>query len=118
MGKTKRRRPTNREAKWERLEREWERQVKKEDKPEDITLSTPLEMLNQVNTIKVPLTQQYESSPAPLQLPPGVAAIQKEAEEIVNKAVRRRPFSIQSPATDDPSEYGGGLVWWTGGTCW
>ena len=100
MSKTKRNQPTDREAKWERLEREWERQVEKQV-VEPVTLSTPIELMNA----------------APLQqLPPGVLAIQKEAESLVNKAPSRRPFSVQTPATDLPSEYGGGLVWWTGGT--
>jgi hypothetical protein len=55
----------------------------------------------------------------PPPLPPGVAAIQAEAQALVDerlKASSRKPFSVQSPADDLPRETaGGGFVWWTGG---
>lgn len=109
MGKTKRRQPTSKESKWNRLEREWERQVEEQElEAQRAEEASVQEVLPAV------------ASSAPV-LPPGVEAIRQEAEAIINRRLgtdvdkaRRAPFSVQSPATDYPQEVGGGVIWWTG----
>jgi hypothetical protein len=57
-------------------------------------------------------------------LPPRVEALRQEAEAVVNsravltmeKTNAPMPFSVQTPATDEPTTGGPGLLWWTGGT--
>jgi hypothetical protein len=113
-----------------RLEREWER------KYQELEVGT---------NPYIEQEKAVESSPilptsAPL--PPYVEAIRQEAQGIVDQRTGipvggdavavdtidpadttverarrgKQPFSIQSPATDVPSEVGGSLVWWTGGS--
>jgi len=93
----------NKESKEERLQREWERQVE------------------QYAVQK----QQRQNAASSRQLPPQVEVIRQEAEMLVNeqlaaqemsKATHSQPFSVQAPSTDTPSEFGSGLIWWTGGT--
>lgn len=112
MGKTKRRSPINKERKLAEMESDWERKIAQyqweEKKERDV----------EERAIDIPVTvpAQLVSDPP---LPPGVAVIQKEAQAILDtrsKVKSRRPFSVQSPADDEPRELsGGGFVWWTGG---
>lgn len=89
MARTRRKQPTSRDARYERLEREWNQKVK------------------------------TTSPPSRAVLPPQVEAVRREAEALANRplAEKRGPiaYSVQEPATDYPAEVGGGLVWWTGG---
>jgi len=109
MGKTKRRIPTNKERKIAEMESTWERkyqeiEIQEKDRDYEAEEATGLTIPAQLAT--------------PPPLPPGVAVIQKEAQAIVDSRSKaaRRPFSVQSPADDDPREVsGGGFVWWTGG---
>lgn len=98
MARTHRQPQANRERKIERMNRMWESQV-------------------QLPTSNVP-----EPLPPPIEVyddrsPGHVEELRIEAEAILAEkaASSRRPFSVQSPATDDPN-MGHGLLWWTGGT--
>lgn len=50
-----------------------------------------------------------------------IEEVKREAEDILNERLTeqrasRQPFSVQSPATDDPGFRDRGFVWWTGGS--
>jgi len=112
MGKTRKKRPINRQSRRERLEREWEKQVAR--------------LQQEKSRAERALRQEREYETASSPLPPSVQAIKEEAEDIINSRLgaverargRRVPFSVQSPSDDTPMEYGGGagLIWWSGGT--
>lgn len=109
MAKTQRRLPERRDAMLKRMERDWERRYQEmepgtnpyveEEKSLEVIEPTPI-------------------LPTAIQLPPEVETIRQEAQAIIDKRARgtRRPFSVQAPATDVPSEVGGSLLWWTGGS--
>jgi len=110
MSKTKRRTPISKEKQRERLEREWERQAVEYAHIVDPTPEVGEELALQG------YTPQYT---------PGAEYIQKvqaEAQAIVDarmgqtdKATRRMPYSVQSPADDAAVEGVGSFIWWTGG---
>jgi len=108
MARTKRRKPTNRTAQAQRLEREWERQANQQRGEQEKRAETP--------------------EAQPVALPADLDLIRQEAEAIINakiaggvlppldeKAAPARPFSVQSPSGDYPSNIGH-FIWWTGGT--
>ena len=41
-------------------------------------------------------------------------AIRQQAETLINEKAKEKPYSIDTPLSDDPVE--SGLLWWTGGT--
>ena len=107
MGKTRRREPTDKDRKRAEMESIWE------SKAQHVELADEIE-----DPIRETVPAQLYTPPS---LPPNVERIRAEAQAIVDsreKAVtRRRPLSVQAPATDDPMESGGAgnFIWWTGG---
>lgn len=114
MAKTRRKQPESKEARFKRMEREWEQRYQ--------------EMEPGTNPYKEEEKSLEPTTPMPIvptssPLPPQVELIRQEAQAIVDARTgqdverarsSKRPFSVQSPATDIPSEVGGSLVWWTG----
>ena len=96
MAKTRRKRPSNRERKFQEMEEQWEREARAEKRV------VPAEPVGPIQP-----------------LPPWVEQVKSEAQAIVDgreKAAARIPYSAQTPATDFPHETGGPLIWWTGAT--
>jgi hypothetical protein len=99
VSRTRRSRPTSKESKAQRLEREWEQKVAHEH--------AQAQSREEIAVPAVHIQQQPEL----IALPPHVEAIRQEAEVIANqrmgtplpvssKARKPQPYSVQSPATD------------------
>ena len=107
MARTMRRYPKDKRQREEQAEQAFEKETKKFIAPAVIKRDSYYDDMH-------PVAQS---------LPPRVETIRQEAEEIVNsravltmdKANAPMPFSVQTPATDEPDS-GPGLLWWTGGT--
>jgi len=107
MAKTTRRYPERKRRREEQAERKFEKEARR--------FMTPAVLKG----------EDYYSGWATAQpVPPKIEQIRQEAEAIVNgrasaveeKARAPMPFSVQTPATDEPTSGGAGLLWWTGGT--
>lgn len=113
MAKTRRKQPESKEAKHKRYEREWERRYR--------------ELEPGTNPYKDDTEKEKSLEPIlpTAILSPEVELIRQEAQSIIDSRTStdverarssKRPFSVQAPATDIPSEVGGSLVWWRGDT--